>query len=1327
MPQGDPTGKRGQGGVTKEVIPPEPQPDIKESPGHVSSTDTENATFIKCTINNVEICTLVDSGAAVTIMHNDTFQKIRSTENKLQRGGRPILGANNKPLDICGTTTLEINLGGKSYEHVVYVCNDLAQQLLLGADFLKANECVIDFTTNALVIKGRTIFMTRRCSSFGCHVRIAKSTVIPARSMMNVLCKVENGSIWNQHSGVLEPKEEFERRYSIGIIKVAATINNGMIPIRVFNPSDKPRRVYRASNVGKFCSLDDAGDRKLSPNDDEDQTYSVCHTLIKEGKASEQKEECHERFKIDNPNISSDEKKEVYEILNAHQKLFAFSKQDLGEIRSVEHHIDTGDARPIRVPPRRIPHHQRQTVREEVQAMLEADIIEPSNSPWCAPIVLVKKKDGTMRFCIDYRRLNQETKRDVFPLPRCDDILEAMAGAAFFTHLDLVRGYWQVGVAEESKEKTAFSTPEGHFQFKRMPFGLTNAPATFQRAMNSILNGLNWQDCLVYLDDVIVFASSLPEHNRRLESVLQRLEGAGVKLNASKCHFLQERATILGHVVSRDGVSTDPEKIKAIMEFAVPRDVSTLRAFLGCAGYYRHFVPNFADIAAPLYNLERKETSFQWTKECQDSFDALKYHLTSSPCLAYPRFDLPFIVDTDASDTGVGAVLSQVQNGEERVIAYAAKSLTKAQRNYSTTRKELYALVWGLEYFEVYLLGKQFHVRTDHSALKWLYSFKNPKGQVARWLERLAEFNFSIEHRPGRCHQNADALSRSPTPDTLDEKAVFVEAVTSGAWLGRWTKSEFALYQREDVAIGQVIKWVEKGERPERREIAGESAFLGSLWSQFNRLTMEDGLLFRTYESEDGKTKHLQLVVPQKLVKDVMVMLHDTPTCGHLGARKTAERVMARLYWRGWRQDVEDYCRSCRVCSERNAPAKMPRAKMGTMPCGYPMERVAMDVVGPLPKTIHGNRFILVVSDYFTRWPEAYAIASHDAETVAQKLVEEWISRYGVMQHLHTDQGREFESKLIQDLAQLLGVNKTRTTPYHPQSDGLVERCNRTLKDMLSKVVDENQNDWDTWIPHVLLAYPTAVHASTGVTPHRLMFGREARIPVDLLVERKENEDVSSSGTTSYATSSKEKFHEAHELARSKTRQATRRYKDYYDSKSSGTPYKVGDKVWLFNPSMRSNLSKKLGRPWQGPYTVVKALSDTVFRIQREGRGRKRVVVHFNRLKPCIVRRPDLVSSLPEDNPKYDQGKDSTRNGSARSNIQEPARSSIEYDSDDEDIELVVRRRGRPENQESGLTAPSVEDPITLETEQESPAVPICRNSTSRNRRPPAWLNDYHR
>ena len=329
-------------------------------------------------------------------------------------------------------------------------------------------------------------------------------------------------------------------------------------------------------------------------------------------------------------------------------------------------------------------------------------------------------------------------------------------------HLDLVRGYWQIAVDEKDREKTAFSTPDGHYQFKRMPFGLTNAPAAFQRTMNTILRGLNWLHCIVYLDDIIIFAGTLDEHYRKLDAVLSRLGNAGLKLNPQKCQLLNEETVVLGHVVSRKGISTDPEKIKVLKEWPTPGDLPSLRSFLGCAGYYRQFIPRYADIAAPLYKLEQKGTAYKWSKECEEAFKTLKNKLTTAPVLAYPEFGALFILDTDASDVGLGAVLSQVQQGKERVIGFAAKSLSKAERNYSTTRKELLAMVWGMEHFEPYLWGHHFTVCTDHSALKWLQGFKNLKGQVARWLERLAEFVFTVQHRPGKTHGNADGMSRIP-------------------------------------------------------------------------------------------------------------------------------------------------------------------------------------------------------------------------------------------------------------------------------------------------------------------------------------------------------------------------------------------------------------------------------------------------------------------------------------------------------------------------------------------------------------------------------------
>jgi len=427
--------------------------------------------------------------------------------------------------------------------------------------------------------------------------------------------------------------------------------------------------------------------------------------------------------------------------------VFSFDEADLGRTSVIKHSIDTQGARPVRQPLRRQPPVHQEAIRDHVQTMLKQGVIEHAQSPWAINLVLVKKKDGSLRCCVDYRQLNDLTTKDAYPLPRTDACLDTFAGASWFTTLDMRSSFHQVELEEKDRDKTAFICREGAFRFVTTPFGLCNAGATFQRLMDIVMSGLNFEACLVYLDDVIIFSSTVSQHLERLQQVLDRLGRAGLRLKPSKCEIMRRSVEFLGHTVSRDGIGVDPCKISTVTEWPVPTCVREVRGFIGLCSYYRRHVRHFADIAALLYQLTEKGHPFTWTEDCQVAFEQLKEHLTTAPVLCMPADDKPYVLDTDASDFAIGAVLSQEHEGVERVVAYASRRLSHAEVNYCVTRRELLAIVHFVKYFRHYLLGRTFVVRTNHAALRWLKRIPQPIGQQARWLEILEEFSFTIVHR----------------------------------------------------------------------------------------------------------------------------------------------------------------------------------------------------------------------------------------------------------------------------------------------------------------------------------------------------------------------------------------------------------------------------------------------------------------------------------------------------------------------------------------------------------------------------------------------------
>ena len=690
-------------------------------------------------LNGVQTYALIDSGASCCLLSKAVYDLMAKSRYRLKSGNRVITGVGGRSLTTLGEMTVQVGIGGKDWPMNMAVSSENETVgCYLGMDFFRKYECDFSVRTGTFTLGGVSLPMKKESQSNVCaRVRMGENTILPARSEMVIRGKAEKTIRQVKVAyGLLEPSGRASRLCQHGISVGAAltAVGGDYVPVPVVNTSDREFLLRKGTTIAILKPATHVqGWQETSNGCEVLRTPLMSGHKSGESKATEDgssservrktglaREACRERRQMcpnDLPdhlkplveNLAEDITVKQKEIISAaiyeYRDVFSEGPEDMGCTSLVTHTIDTGENRPIRIPPRRLPIAKQAIEREEVDKMLKRDVIEPSASPWASPIVLVTKKDGSTRFCIDYRKLNDVTRKDAYPLPRIDDTLDALSGSLYFSTLDLYSGYWQVEMDPRDKEKTAFTTRQGLFQWKVMPFGLCNAPATFERLMELVLCGLTWQMCLVYIDDVIVFGDSFDQALDHLIAVWERMRKARLKLKPAKCFLFRDQVPFLGHVVTRDGVQVDPQKTKVVSEWPVPRMVKDVRSFLGLASYYRRFIPGFATVAAPMVRLTRKDAGKEvvWTDECQVAFDTLKDALSQSPVLSYPLREGKFIVSTDASDDGVGAVLEQeqIENGKKvvKVVAYASKTLSRSQRKYCATNRELLAVVTALEQF----------------------------------------------------------------------------------------------------------------------------------------------------------------------------------------------------------------------------------------------------------------------------------------------------------------------------------------------------------------------------------------------------------------------------------------------------------------------------------------------------------------------------------------------------------------------------------------------------------------------------------------------------
>ena len=814
-------------------------------------------------------------------------------------------------------------------------------------------------------------------------------------------------------------------------------------------------------------------------------------------------------------------------------------------------------------------------------------------------------------------------------MPEMASHIDTVAGAKYISVCDVQSAYFQLPITDRNEQdKTAFVTRNGKWVFKRLPFGIANAPFLFQRTMALAFAHFGPKSgLLVYMDDLICCSSTWEGHLTLLEETFKALQAAGLTLKPSKVQFGPKEVKYLGHILSADGIRLGDDRIKSILDLPTPTNIKGLRSVLGMVNYVRKFIPNLATVIAPMVDLTKKEAvksvAKRWGPEHDKAFAEVKQLLTNAPALHFPDFSKEFVVHVDASETGTGAFLAQKNGDDLNIIAYFSQHFNMSQRHYSATMKECYAVVLAIQHWRPYLWGRHFTCVTDHAALRYLYTMQDTSNMLTRWAIALQSFDFSVQHKPGKLHVVPDTLSRlfffeneqdrglrslAPicrnVPDdprlqtapitrpyqVAADKLHDVRPVTSDREL--FTVSATQVFESVDhdrlrekqgsKEYGDYIKYILHDDAPLPD---GETATTMSYYS------LQDGLLFKSYlpgHLRKRSTFKDQLVLPHDLTGLVMHAYHDHALSGgHLAFRPTYEKIRHKYWWPSMPRDIRNWCLDCQACQRRKTPHRRPKLPTGHVPVQRPFERISVDLVEykTLSKSRTGTycKYVLTMMDHLTRFAILTPIPNKSAETVANVLIEKIFSIFGPPEMLHSDQGTEFENKIIHQLQTILGYEKTRTTPYRPQGNSVSERVHSTMHAMLSMHNSMDRDNWAELLPLVQLAYNTSFHKTMHETPYFLMFGRQPRLPVDVILGIP-HVGVSQD-TETLAKQTRENLQTAFfELARQNLTERATKQAEQNEKLPPFPVFKPGQQVLLYKPYQDSDgPNPKLLLPWRGP------------------------------------------------------------------------------------------------------------------------------------------------
>lgn len=1274
-----------------------------------------NKCTVKCTFNAKPIVALWDTGAQVSIVsehfliENYISHDVKTIDQLIGEETLRLQATNGTTIPYCGWIELNVRLQDTNSPELLVPFLVTKQKLdlpIIGYNVIEtmiksciSNEQVDHFISglkaclpesdNDCVIGLIDVINSNDPDSL-CLVKTAKKDiVIPPLQTISVQCRANTGPISRPTPVIFEPEEPAD--WPTGLIlqdelKTLKTGNTSVLHVSVANNSKHELRIPGRTVLGHLQLVRSItpAEVKLSPPPNNE--ISVNHNFVT---SPDDRSMCSPMSEkqvipdVDLSDLTEEQQQQARQMLIDEHQSFAQDDDDIGYIPGLQMDITLENNELVQKNYISIPRPLYGEVKSYIEDLLNRGFIRPSKSPFSSSVVCVRKKDGGMRLCVDYRELNKRTISDRHPLPRIQETLDNLGGKSWFSVLDQGKAYHQGFIGEPCQHLTAFITPWGLYEWVRIPFGLKNAPANFQRFMENCLGELRDDICIPYLDDVIVFSNSFSEHIEHLRKVLQRLREHGVKLKPKKCNLFKREVSFLGRIISKDGYRIDPKATCAVQEWKerTPQTIGDVRRLMGLLGVYRRHIPNFSQTAKPIYDLLNAQAAsksskewtsknkgnnqvsskspVEWMPEHKKALESLIESITSPPILAYPNYQSPFVVHTDASQSGLGAVLYQEQDSILRVIAYASRTLTPAERNYHlhSGKLEFLALKWAVtEQFRDYLYyAPQFTVYTDNNPLTYVLSTAKLNATGLRWVGELADYNFIIKYRPGKVNTDADSLSRLPetfqnymktcsatiTQDDLSATVSSVSAQGTGETIlvagvtdqhdilqidndylpsNKVQPLDVLKAQHEDQDILRIVQIISSDAKPTTKMRRQESAEVRKYLYELSNLHIDEQGLLRCKQ---------KIVLPKVHRQKVLKELHNE--MGHLGTDRVYVLAKDRFYWPYMRRDIDHYVSNVCHCLQQRKPARQTREPLQPITTSSPFELVSIDFVH-LEKSSGGYEYLLVVVDHFTKYAQAYPTRNKSAVTAAEKIYNDFIPRFGYPAKIHHDMGGEFENNLFRQLEKLTGVMHSRTTPYHPQGNGLVERMNRTLLAMMRTLPEMFKSNWKDHVHKLVHAYNCTQHESTGFAPFKLLFGRSPRLPIDLMFGLESQEKPTSHAA--YVNKWKTAMSQAYGQALKNSTKGRERGQAQYNKRVRSSVLEPGDRVLVRNLTPRGGPGK-LRSYWEDKVHVVvrrKAPDSPVYELQQEGGGGRNRTLHRNLLLPC-----DFMQTQPPTSAKPQQ------------------------------------------------------------------------------------------